>query len=487
MPTPEATETVMEIEQQSFMSAHLGQEVVAGINANMSATVHKMGTLAPPDMLQKLTKVVEDGVYHQHLATFIGKNIHNDGDSHPKIRTLCDQHAIAGTDRKPVFRVIKQLHTLRGCQAELSAPYPFLQDVGAILQIFEEQFSEGNWTKNTVIQKHTFLCQFLEMISEFKLKDEYYAVLSQFIGTLEDPEPTQTMSVQQVTELHSKIETLYDGAVEQLSHLDEFKFEYYGGAGARGPLQIVMDALCLLYIWGDSTDHSNLRRLLQTFTYKSADTNLREDNYITLHDDGRVTVQVNHVTKVDRTFEPMEINLTEVNPKFAHLLKLWRPIAQKFQCGAVFIGSKQEQKTTPKRSNPYVIFRYEYGSCNKDTGKLGAPLGKLHTSKRVGWYDGTGFQKQAQRAADRLGYDKDMAKQIGSCNTQRHVEAAANRLVQAPTVEEEAAIRARGRRRGSSGRAMQTQYAQDQRTPGQYSPNNHGWSEEELAAAVQVA
>ena len=482
------TNTGMDLLQQSFLTEHLDQEAVAQVNTFVAAAVQTMGTFASPTAQQNLMKTIEDDVYKKYLSQFIGKNIHNDGDSYPKIRTARDQHAIEGTDRKPVFTFIKQLHTLRGCQAELSAPYTFLQDVVEILNIFEVQFSEGKWTKASIIQKQTFLCQFMEMTSEFELKVEYYRVLSQFIGTLEDPEPTQTMSVQQVTELHSKIETLYDEAVDQLSRPDEFKFEYYAGLGARGPLQIVMDALCLLYIWGDSTDHSNLRRLLQTFTYKSADTNLREDNYITLHDDGRVTVQVNHVTKVDRTFEPMEINLTETNPKLAHIFKLWKPIAQKFQCGAVFIGSKQEQKTTPKRSNPYVIFRYEYGSCTKPTGKLGAPSGQLHTSKRAGWYDGTGFQKQAHRAADRLGYDKDMAKKIGSCNTQRHVEAAANRIVQVPTVEEEAANRARGRRRGSSGQAMQNQYAQDQRMPGQYSANDHGgWSQEELAAAVQAA
>ena len=68
-----------------------------------------------------------------------------------------------------------------------------------------------------------------------------------------------------------------------------------------------------------------------------------------------------------------------------------------------------------------------------------------------------------------MGFDNDMAKKIGSCNAQRHVEAAANRIVQAPTVEQEAATRARGRQRGSSVRALQAQYAQDQRIPGQYS------------------
>ena len=462
-------ESVMNLYQQAFLSEHTGQENVAGINTHVSAIVQKMGSFASPTAQQSLMKTIEDVVYRQYLATFKGKNIHEADALFPKIRTARDKHAIEGTDRKAVFALIKKLHELRGCTAKLEAPYCFLQDVAAILNIFEVQYSEGTWSKTSIIQKQTFLCQFLEMISEFELKKQYYAVLSTFIESLLDPEPKETMTAHEVTDVHSKIGELYNKAVDQLSQPDEFIWQYY--SYGCGPLQIVMDCLCLLYIWGDSTDHSNIRRLLQTFTYKGPDTSLREDNYVSLYDDGRVTLQINHVTKVDKTFQPMEVDLTLTNPKMAHILKLWRPIAGKFQSGSVFTGRHHHPKSTdtPNRSNPYVIFQYDYSTCNKKIGQLGAPVGTLHESGRKGWFQGNGLQKQAIKAATRMGYDEDMAKKVGSCNCQRHVEAAANRIVQAPTVEEEAANRARGRRRGSSGHALQTQYALDQRNPGDFS------------------
>ena len=86
-------------------------------------------------------RMVENITYEQHLATYANKNIHN-GGPYPRIRTAQDQHATNDTDRKPVFDLIRKLHELKGCEAELKAPYHFLDDIGAILEIFEKQYSE---------------------------------------------------------------------------------------------------------------------------------------------------------------------------------------------------------------------------------------------------------------------------------------------------------------------------------------------------------
>ena len=208
-----------------------------------------MGSFASPTAQQSLMKTIEDSVYRQYLTTFKGKHIHIADAMYPNIRTARDQHAIEGTDRKPVFALIKNLHQLRGCTAELEAPYSFLQDIAEILNIFEVQYSEGTWPKASIIQKQVFLCQFLEMTSEFELRDEYYAVLSTFIESLPDPQPKETMSAHEVSDVHSKIEQLYKETVDQLSRPDEFILQYY--PHGCGPLQIVMDCLRLLYIWGD--------------------------------------------------------------------------------------------------------------------------------------------------------------------------------------------------------------------------------------------
>ena len=144
MHTP-VPESVMDLYQQAFLSENTGQENVAGINTHVSAIVQKMGSFASPTAQQNLMKTIEDVVYRQYLATFKGKNIHEADVLFPKIRTARDQHAIEGTGRKAVFALIKKLHELRGCTAKLEAPYSFLQDIAEILNIFENQYSEGRW------------------------------------------------------------------------------------------------------------------------------------------------------------------------------------------------------------------------------------------------------------------------------------------------------------------------------------------------------
>ena len=44
MPTPEPTETMMDIGQQSFFAEHVGQEAVAGIIAHLFAVAHKVSS-----------------------------------------------------------------------------------------------------------------------------------------------------------------------------------------------------------------------------------------------------------------------------------------------------------------------------------------------------------------------------------------------------------------------------------------------------------
>eukprot|EP01047_Picozoa_sp_COSAG01_P037744 COSAG01_NODE_3019_length_6711_cov_12.281004_3_plen_92_part_00 len=60
------------------------------------------------------------------------------------------------------------------------------------------------------------------------------------------------------------------------------------------------------------------------------------------------------------------------------------------------------------------------------------------------------MHKQLLAAAKRLGYDKEEAKLIASCNEQRHVEIAANHPIDRPSAQQQQEIEDRARNRGSS-------------------------------------
>eukprot|EP01047_Picozoa_sp_COSAG01_P010579 COSAG01_NODE_451_length_16883_cov_55.881733_7_plen_195_part_00 len=171
---PPASPTVMSFQDQ-FFTKHLGQERLSAINVHLSAIVKELGQHAEIDLLQQLKIVLEDNVYRQSLQNF-------DGDlfsgKYPRIRTSSDKHAISNTDRSVVVETIKQLHTELGCKAKLEAPCVFLQHISIVLDFFEEQHASGKWTKSTLAGKTVHVLQFLEMTSQFNLKQEYHAVFT---------------------------------------------------------------------------------------------------------------------------------------------------------------------------------------------------------------------------------------------------------------------------------------------------------------------
>jgi hypothetical protein len=243
---------------------------------------------------------------------------------------------------------------------------------------------------------------------------------------------------------------------------------------------------------------TNDRRLLQTWVYRGPDTNIQTDNYIDIVDD-QVSVHINYLTKKESRFEPFTLELSETDPELAHLLKLWKPIAQKFQCGNsidTYLSTKKVTRThvTPNRTSPYVLFQYDYSSCNKSSNTLGAPLGTINA--RNNCIMGNGFQKQAKAAGKRLGYEKETVNRLASCNAARHVNVAATRPINIPTAQEQAAMEDNARRSGSSVRAQTRQYAQDSRGAGEWQRRTRprtdsqetltGISDDDLLAALDA-
>jgi hypothetical protein len=465
--------------QDQFFTKHLGQERLSAINVHLSAIVKELGQHAEIDLLQQLKIVLEDNIYRQSLKNF-------DGDlfsgKFPQIRTSSDKHAISDTDRSVVVETVKQLHTELGCKAELQAPCTFLQHIKTVLDFFEEQHASGKWTKSTLAGKTVHILQFLEMTSQFNLKQEYHAVFTTLLESLPDDAPRQTLKPEFVDTLHANIKKLTEEAMQELKCVDNFEFKYYPDGIC--PFQCVMDAICLLYLWGTTVDNSNDRRVLQTFAYKSIDTDESHDNYL-YEENGHMFLRLNHLTKVFKTFEPHTINLSETNAPLADILKQWKPVAEKYQSGKTFEVYLRTRKVTkhtptPDRSNPYVLFQYDYSSCNSNRGQLGAPLGTK--DRRLGHcikYQGNGMHKQLLAAAKRLGYEKEEAKLIASCNEQRHVEIAANHPIDRPSAEQQQLIEERAKNRGSSAHMSTKRYAQDNREAGAWK-RRRGNSQEDL-------
>jgi hypothetical protein len=278
---------------------------------------------------------------------------------YPRIRTSADKYAISDTDRTVIIETIKQLHTELGCKAKLEAPCTFLQHIGTVLDFFEEQHASGKWTKSTLAGKTVHVLQFLEMTSQFNLKQEYHAVFTTLLESLAEDAPRQTLKPEFVDTLHANIKKLTEDAMQELKCVDNFEFKYYMDGS---PFQCVMDSICLLYLWGTNVDNSNDRRVLQTFTYKSIDTDESHDNYL-YEENGHMFLRLNHLTKVFKTFQPHTINLSETNAPLADILKQWKPVAEKYQSGKTFEVYLRTRKVTkytptPDRSNPYVLFQY---------------------------------------------------------------------------------------------------------------------------------
>jgi hypothetical protein len=447
----------MQVHQDTFLRNALSQQKLADIDVHVSALVALLGNRAASDAGFRIKTTIEDMIYQSTL--YKDKDVTE--TEFPRIRTAMDQHATRSTDRKAAIQSVRSIHVLLGCQAEFSQPYAFFLDTESMYGLFNTQYDSNTWSRKTIELKRQHICQFLEMVDQRDLKGQYYEILQSFIDTLPVDARIPTLERDTVTEIHDDIKSLYEEAVELLENPEQFQFEYY--ERGRGPLQVAMDALVLLYIWGQHPTHTNDRRLLQTWVYRGADTNIQKDNFIDIVDD-QVTVHINYLTKKESRFEPFTLELTETDPELANLLKMWRPIAQKFQCGNSIDTYLKTQKVTrshvtPNRTSPYVLFQYDYSSCNKSSNTLGAPLGTVNPRNQC--IMGNGFQKQAKAAGKRLGYEKETINRLASCNAARHVNVAATRPVNVPTAEEQSAMEDNARRSGSSVRAQTRQYAQD--------------------------
>eukprot|EP01047_Picozoa_sp_COSAG01_P058525 COSAG01_NODE_6909_length_3443_cov_13.005981_1_plen_116_part_00 len=88
-----------------------------------------------------------------------------------------------------------------------------------------------------------------------------FTLTVQYLGPASESEfiPIPTLDRDTVSDIHDDIRGLYEEAIELLENPDVFQFEYY--ERRRGPLQVAMDALVLLYIWGQHPTHTNDRRL----------------------------------------------------------------------------------------------------------------------------------------------------------------------------------------------------------------------------------
>eukprot|EP01047_Picozoa_sp_COSAG01_P039759 COSAG01_NODE_3304_length_6293_cov_31.189054_3_plen_609_part_00 len=460
---PKHNITFMNPHQNLFLQTTLGREAAAGVHMHVSTLVAQLASHATPDALQTMLNCVEDIVYKSTLYT---KTNITEAD-HPRIRTAVDKHATKDTNRKSVVQTVQQLHKALGCEGEFAQPYSFLHDTAAVWDLFNHKFDSQQWTRSTVEQKRTHLCQFLEMAGQRDLKNEYYACLQTLLETLPEDEHAPTLDSETVSEFHEDIQKLYTEAIEILKTPDKIQFEH--SPDPKQPFRVCMDALVLLYIWGEHPGHTNDRRLLQTWTYKGPDSK-PDDNTIVIVDT-TVTVQINHLTKKEKNFKPFTLELSQTDPELANLLILWEPVARKFQSGGnieCFLNTKKVTRVhnLPNRTAPFVLFQYDYSSCNSGRGKLGSPLGTLHP--KSGNYQGNGFAKQAKAAGKRLGYPDAAAKRLASVNAQRHVNVAATRPVNLASAAEMQSMEANAQRAGSSVRAQTTQYAQDQ-------PNASDW------------